>query len=387
MQPHSETSSAYYLFGLFFAFGIFFPAQLVGDPSEQNPSSGYDGGFYIESEDGDKKLKIGTRLQAQYDAEMSDVEASKSVDRSRFLIRRARLKLSGHVLDKKISYKFQADFGAGKPASLEDFYLDYRFIPSALVLRVGQYRVPYARQQLTSSGKLQFVDRARATNLFGEPRDIGLGLHSGNDDGLEWSVGAFNGMSASPQFTGQVNSQPGNVSGQYTNTPTTFDPLFAGRIGYASDGMNGYSEADLTHGPTRYAVGLGAKTHLDNDIQTTPTMGATLDFALKSRGFATTGAVFATDTWEDSAARGVDRLGGYVQSGYSFGTWIEPVARAEYTNFVDGGNIQQYSAGLSIYLNKHALKWQTEIAGEHRDTSRQPEHWNALATTQLQLEF
>ena len=107
----------------------------------------------MQSQDGLHRLAIQGRVQGRLESSF-DVADSGAY----FLVPRARLALKGHSYTPDLGYKFQADFGKGG-AALKDFYIDYRFA-SALRLRAGQYTRPFSRQQLTSSGKQQFVDRS-----------------------------------------------------------------------------------------------------------------------------------------------------------------------------------------------------------------------------------
>ena len=61
-------------------------------------------------------------------------------------------------------------------------------------MRFGQFKAPYGRQQLTSSGAQQFVDRAITDGRYNPGRETGLALWGtlgGNK--LEWRVMVSNG--------------------------------------------------------------------------------------------------------------------------------------------------------------------------------------------------
>ena len=59
--------------------------------------------------------------------------------------------------------------------------------------RVGQYKVPFGRQELNSSSALQFVDRAITNNEFGNGRDRGASLNGVLGNYIAYGAGAFNG--------------------------------------------------------------------------------------------------------------------------------------------------------------------------------------------------
>ena len=62
------------------------------------------------------------------------------------------------------------------------------------LVKFGQFKVPFGRQQLTSSGSQQFVDRALVSEQYYRGRETGVALWGvlGNNK-LDWRVGMFNG--------------------------------------------------------------------------------------------------------------------------------------------------------------------------------------------------
>lgn len=147
-------------------------------------------------------------------------DRSLGSDKKSFLIRRARVVLSGNVGDHLGIY-VQPDFassatGGNNVAQLRDFYGDL-FIDKARVhrLRVGQSKVPFGFENLQSSQNRLALDRADALNsAVKDERDLGVfyyytpektqamfdeimkaGLkHSGNYG--QFAFGAYNGQGA-----------------------------------------------------------------------------------------------------------------------------------------------------------------------------------------------
>ena len=125
-----------------------------------------------------------TRLRAQQRYTLIDNEEGVSHG---FQLRRARLMFKGNVFGEHNSYKFELavspkDMGL-KPegtiskSPLLDWYFHFSQIRD-LNLRMGQYKVPYSRQRVVSSGNLQMVDRSLANGEFNLDRDVGMDIRS-----------------------------------------------------------------------------------------------------------------------------------------------------------------------------------------------------------------
>jgi phosphate-selective porin OprO/OprP len=145
---------------------------------------------FLASPDGDFRVELGGRVQLDYDAVDDDARALTGSELAdRFLVRRARLDLSGRAF-RWIDFKVEADFTEG--VSLKDAYLDFRFLPE-LRLRGGQFKVPFSREELTSSRFIDFVERS-VINELAPAYDAGVMLHGELFGGvLGYNLGAFNG--------------------------------------------------------------------------------------------------------------------------------------------------------------------------------------------------
>ena len=236
----------------------------------------YDKGFVIQ--DGEAyKLKLGGRVQTRYQLTMADQGDADRENSQHFAIQRARIKASGTVLDPDLSFAFQADFGKGF-VTLKDFYVTYK-LGDGVELQAGQYKRPYSRHQITSSGDLVMVDRSPTDKALPTGRDIGLQLGTGrHGQALEWELGVFNGTGDGAHFNA--------AKGSYSNVPEDFLPAVVARTAYNHGKMKGYSEADLEGGPLRAAVGLNVHANLNATNDEDAMVVAGLDVAVKAEGFA-----------------------------------------------------------------------------------------------------
>jgi len=130
-------------------------------------------------------LQIGGRIQARhtYDGEK---------ELSSFSTPRVRLALKGTIY-KNFKWEFQSDFAKKGAATLKDGLVEFAH-SSAFNVRFGQYKIRFDRQQLESSGRQTFVDRALAAGRLGLGRDVGVLVHgSFAEKKIQYSTGLFNG--------------------------------------------------------------------------------------------------------------------------------------------------------------------------------------------------
>jgi len=370
-------------FGAAFALAI-----LMTLPASAEPTSGYKKGFFLSADDGSHTLKINGRVQARFNYEGLEGIDNGADDEYQFSIPRARLKMSGHLWSKDLRYSFQADFGKGE-ASLKDFYVDFKLLDKWIHLRTGQWKRPFSRQQINSSGALEFVDRALTDKAFGAGRDIGVAIHSNyKKGGFMYTAGLFNGTGDKGTFTGSIDDE-GNVSGKVSNVPDQFDPVAVIRLEYSHGGLQGYREADLEGGGFRFGVGGSALYDLDLDDSGDGSMVAELDYAVKAEGFSTTGGYYMTME-EDADGQLEGTLSGFhAQAGYVIADQYQPVVRFTMLDPEgDDNNTQKITAGMNLYFKGHNLKWQTDVGIVMYEAPEGEEVDNdVIVRSQLQLAF
>jgi phosphate-selective porin OprO and OprP len=178
------------------------------------------------------RLDLSNRVQIRYTQEMPEV----GDDVGSFRIRRAKTKLEGWAYSKDLTYELQLNWpDSANP--LEDANINYDFTQGRKMfqLKAGQYKVPFGRQELTSSANQEFVDRSIVSNEFARGRDIGVqlwGLPAGGK--LDWRVGLFNGNGRTVsrndkfQYNARLAWQPlGDVRYSEGDFESSERPLFA----------------------------------------------------------------------------------------------------------------------------------------------------------------
>lgn len=190
---------------------------------------------------------LGNRLQVRYT--FTDPGAANQDESSTFRIRRFKTFLNGNAFYPWLKYKVQTNWvGANEPDTnsqtpeLEDAALDVAYFPW-VQLQGGQFKVPFDRQELTSSGAQQFVDRSVVNNRFTFARDQGVMLHgflgAEKAEWFEYSAGIFNG-------NGRNRANNDNP-----------EHLGVGRLYWTPMGPFRYSESDIDNTP-RPMLAIGA---------------------------------------------------------------------------------------------------------------------------------
>lgn len=314
------------------------------------------------------EISISNRVQARYT--MFDAENPAVEDVGTFNIRRAKTAIEGKAGDWK--FKLQANWvGAGyvtaaslvsnsvrtttrRGPELEDAEIWWAKHPLATIW-VGQGKVPFSRQEYTSSGKQQFVDRWIGNALYAPGRDQGIRLEGMNEaKTFEYAIGAYNGIAR-------------NI-----NINDNDDYLFSGRVGWMPFGEYKFEESSLDYPDSpKLVVALAA---LDNTVGTG---SAAIDVfrlgyeaAFKWHGFNIQGEYFDEEA-ENTSNVASDNKGYYVQAGYLFpNKKLEIAARLEnierdqafaVTNL--GSALKDFEGtgiGVSWYLNKHVNKIQAD---------------------------
>ncbi|MFC1765221.1 porin [Planctomycetota bacterium] len=130
-------------------------------------------GLDISSQDGNFHLHAELRAQLRFteiNHEDAAIGQSPEVDGGQFNVNRVRLKLGGHAYRPWLNYYFEHDFPSNR-------MLDLRLTAKAndaFRFRVGQWKVPYNRERVDSSGKQQFAERSIVNDPFTLDRQQGM---------------------------------------------------------------------------------------------------------------------------------------------------------------------------------------------------------------------
>ncbi len=136
-------------------------------------------GITATGDDGAYSINLRGFIQAQSDTKFYEGDTSED-NNSRFRLRRARLRLSGDAFNKKISYRFTADFAASlggnddANSTLMDAFVTYS-PTSNLDFTFGQKGVETdPREMGIGSNALAFTDRSKLSSAFSTIREVGV---------------------------------------------------------------------------------------------------------------------------------------------------------------------------------------------------------------------
>ncbi len=349
-------------------------------------------GLTLTSKDG--RFQLATRLRAQFRYTLDHEGESNDLSHG-LQIRRARLQFKGHVFNEHNRFKtelavsprdmgFDGDVTHRTP--ILDWYFDFDYLRD-LTVRIGQYKVPFSRQRVVSSGDLQLVDRSLANGEFNLDRDIGLDLRSKDLFGLgklRYYAGVYFG------------------EGRDQYRPSNFDMFYLARVEVLPFGMfQDYKEADFERS-LRPRLSLGAayafvdgavgnkgiRGSTPSDGGTTDYHNATADMMFKLGGLSVFADVFfrqGTRTFGDAvvveddgteapAPREAPRngVGWSAAAGYLIPRVpLELAGRYSQMLPTQGATSlsrrDEAGGGISYYFAGHPLKLQLDYFAQYRD--------------------
>jgi len=350
-------------------------------------------GVNFTSADGKFSNSVGGMFQVRYtymDLDDSNNTATrKAQSSSKFELKRIKLLFNGHAYSPDLTYKLSLNFSnitGGTTTNgglMEEAWMNYRLYDE-LQFRFGQDKVQFARQWITPSTALQFVDVSPVTSAFAPGYDTGVAINGKVAKGVvNYSIAAMGGV------------------GQNTFRTTT-DNAFAARVVVNPLGDMKYGEPDLENS-AKPLVSVGANFYRDaiavgetNNLGYTKsagwygigsplmpasqrfTNGEQLDFnsigvdtAFKWQGLSVASEYFYAEAkGEDSTLRAD---GFYAQAGYFvIPSKVELAYRYSYldpNNKVANDHWIENTVAASWYINKHNLKIQTDYTLVHKQAA------------------
>lgn len=361
-----------------------------------NVRAAYGHGVAFEAPDGGFGVDLRARMQLRGVWAVAPTAAEDERVLLTALVRRARLTVDGFLFHRAVTWKLELAFAADDlerdlPVPLRDAFATWHVSP-AFNLRGGEMKVPFSRQRLISSSKLQFPDRSRVEGELHLERDVGL---------QAYATDLFD-------LGGIVTYHLGVFAGEGRNRAIPDEGILGViRLQVAPFGkFDDMSEGDLERGEdVRLALAAAAaynsrsrrerSTHGDvfeDPRATVDYLHGVLDGIVKWRGLSFMGELLARNAVTDGAGAPTrSAIGWFLQGGYMFTPLIEIVARGAHIEPLDEDiaaapsevePATQLAAGANAYFLEHDLKLQTDVTWEP-----DLEHPTLTWRTQLQLYF
>lgn len=363
-------------------------------------------GFTFTSPDAKFQLSLGGRGQFYYQYLDRDDVNGPANEVSTYRIRRFKAFMGGYAYTRTLTYRVQVDLSkSGTAQMLEEAWINYRFIEEARI-QAGQFKMPFARGELTSDGALQFVDRANAVDSFKPSYDIGVMVQGKVAGGLlAYNAGFFNG--AGQGGTRTTNSGAWAVLNPFGEMPynepdlaNTIHPLASVGAGYFANTLKRNGNAtflDTTTSTPPYAGSNGwlgkaaANTTIFDNTERVDVGTYGFDAMFKWRGFSAAGEYFGGKAEGQGRGGSVHARGYYMQTGYFLiPKHLEVAARYSSVdpNRDKPQDIQvEVTGAVSYYFQGHNLKIQGDYANIHTQVAGKQPTDDKRVRVQAQLAF
>ena len=139
------------------------------------------GGLKVQS--GDYKFQLGGRIMYDYNkAELNNV-----TDEDDFDLRRGRIYVKGNI-SKDWSFKSQFNIDGD---GVEDLYLRYAGWGKAANVTIGNQKMPFGLEEMTSSKDISVLERSAITERYAVGRAEGVQLHGSLGGDSTYGIGIF----------------------------------------------------------------------------------------------------------------------------------------------------------------------------------------------------
>jgi len=325
--------------------------------------------FVLEHPHGN--MKISGRIRAAYNYRFN-FAGDDNHQGNRFYLQQARVRFGGSLYEV-LEYDVHLEFRSyAEVLEAEDIRLTYK--PSAMFsVSVGQFKVPYSRQRVMSTTKLQFQSRPEVVYGFMPGRDIGAMIHLQTLDGVyQFYSGLFTGnginvknddAEGEPLVVARAEFQPlGQLAKTEGDIERSVEPqmLLGGNMAYSED-------ADYSADKPEYLRTIPGKKLLYG-----------VDATLKHKGFFFTAEIHRADL---NPQVGVDFVaGGYVaQAGYYFPHLkLEPCLRYDVfdpSDQIEHNSEKSITYGLNLFPSGHQVKLMLNYSQHLKKDSKDSQGW------------
>lgn len=349
-------------------------------------------GLQFESADSNNFLWFGVRLQPRYSNEkfsQDDLPGNPIERKTDFGLNRGRLKLGGHLVSPKFTVYSEYDF-------VDDRLLDYRASYSfsqSLNIRVGQWKSPYNRERIDSSGAQQFAERSVVTPWFTVDRQQGVVASGRFGEGRSYDSSYWFGWISGSGRGGSASDGKGLWLGRYQWNFTRRVLAFSQSDIALSEKPAGSVSFALVDGKSKYssfssAGGGQLPVFQEAQEQDYRLQQAMVESAWKKGGFSWQQELHWKRVRARSSGAEQDLLGGYIQAGMFF-SQLWPVvpaplelalryAQVDPDRSADGNYEKELTVGANWFFNGHRNKLTADLSRVVRRGTQQRDSNNRV---------
>ncbi len=315
-------------------------------------SAGYNKGAFLQSSDGNWKLKINGQLQSRWlynDANGLDSQHG-------FEQRRTKVIFSGHIIDPSWVFKIATKWLSSGGSSTEDAWAGKKFDDGGW-FKFGQFKQNFLRENIISSSKQLAVESSMLNNAFKYGWSQGLEYGWKNDD---------------VKIIAQYTDGPGQSSTAALSAPTN---AWVARAEFRF-GDAGWKDFDYltskSGAKSGWLIGVAYENY-DNDSATfeygnanaNESNGWTVDVSYRSDGWNVFGYIVETTGKNTANADEVDSSGWLLQGGFLATDNVELFAQYQ-EGEVSGSNMDMDAIrfGFNYWptAGSNNIKWSTDVA-------------------------
>ena len=340
----------------------------------------------------DSNYKLRMRFFGQFLANYTDPDADE--EGFGFSVRNLWLIWDGNAFAPWMKYTVQYDLSGG--GALKDMRLSFAK-NKALVPTIGQYKVPFSREFLTSITALQLVGTSIIDDYFRYGRDIGGGVYGFLGDGMiRYDAGVFQGEGANQKndkgdtgmlWAGRV--QAAVIGGKAKSVKENFAKRPTLMVAAAVAGIDVEDRSDGN-------IGIPSG---ERDLVSGTVTSFTADINYRDPRFNLTGEYVGRWANPDEGGVGTAYDQGFrVQGGFFLlPRRVELASRYAMVIFDDGANVLggndldnvwTFTQGLSYYLSgNHKWKVQLDYTFQREEDLAGAESDESMVRAQIQTYF
>ena len=318
--------------------------------------SGYNGGFFLSSADGNYSMKMNVLEQIRWT--FNDQSDANNEQVSGFENKRTRLTFGGNMVDTTWTYRLAyniaysnsaEDFGADE---LSDAFVAKDFECGAS-MTVGQFKLPFSSEYDIDVGNMQFMDYSTVDAFYRAGYGQGIKFDY-ESDFTRFGIAYVNAIRDANDPWG-----PGSPEDQWAFS-SRVDLKFAGNWGQFTRGQSWKGDG---YG---VKVGLGAYSLSENTPPGIDATALTIDTSVNFGGANLTAAYYWNEVDNTgTAADGANPTGLIIAGGVFVTDDWELVARYESSSVdINFGGAEDFSAltvGGNCYLSRNQSKFSVDF--------------------------